>query len=459
MPQRMLRWHYRSKHESLIAVSNREFYDNQLYVIPSPQRHGELGVKLSYIENGKFLKGKNEIEAQVVAEAIMRHAREKPTWTLGVAAFSVVQRDAIIQALEKLRRADVSCESFFDPNSPDPFFIKNLENVQGDERDVIFVSVGYGPGEDGRVALNFGPVSNAGGERRLNVLMTRAKSILRIFSSMRAEDIDLNRATGRGPAVFREYLRFAQEFDAPQNSSRASPDSSSNKSAAGSGVGEADRLTEVLKRELEGRSYQVLTKVGIAGIYVDVAVLDSKNSERCIVGIALDGPNYQSARSSRDRNRTYDGVLGAQGWVMHRIWSLEWFNHPPVQLNRLIDVIEAAKKGQAARKPNRLASPVSKIERRPAASNPLELAINEPEKLPPKPTRKPATPRKVEPKTGPSEARVAKAKSTFWSSVWRGCVALGGLLVTVLKQVNLILTKLNQQTNKTSRRSPPRKKK
>jgi hypothetical protein len=320
MPQRMLRWHYRSKHESLIAVSNREFYDNQLYVVPSPERSGELGVKWSFVENGRFLKGRNEIEANVVAEAIIRHARECPQWTLGVAAFSVTQRDAILESLAKLRRNNPDLDTFFDPNAADPFFVKNLENVQGDERDAIFVSVGYGPGEDGKVSLNFGPVSATGGERRLNVLMTRAKRVLQIFSSMHAEDIDLTRATGRGPAVFREYLRYAEkggEFDAAR------------------GGRSSDRFADVVARQLEERGYSVVKQVGLAGLYVDLAIVDPDNSSRYLMGVIVDGETWSSARSARDRNRTTDGVLQSQGWLIHHLWSLDWFRRPTEQLNRL----------------------------------------------------------------------------------------------------------------------------
>jgi hypothetical protein len=320
MPQRMLRWHYRSKHESLIAVSNREFYDNQLYVVPSPERSGELGVRWRFVENGRFLKGRNENEANVVADAIMRHARECPQWTLGVAAFSVTQRDAILESLAKLRRNNPDLDSFFDPNAADPFFVKNLENVQGDERDAIFVSVGYGPGEDGKVSLNFGPVSASGGERRLNVLMTRAKRVLQIFSSMHAEDIDLTRATGRGPAVFREYLRYAEkggEFDAAR------------------GGRSSDRFADVVARQLEERGYSVVKQVGLAGLYVDLAIIDPDNSSRYLMGIIVDGETWSSARSVRDRNRTTDGVLQSQGWLIHHLWSLDWFRRPTEQLNRI----------------------------------------------------------------------------------------------------------------------------
>ena len=360
MPQRMLRWHYRSKHESLIAVSNREFYDNQLYVVPSPERSGELGVKWCFVETGRFLKGCNEIEANVVAEAIIRHARECPQWTLGVAAFSVTQRDAILESLAKLRRSNPDLDSFFDPNAVDPFFVKNLENVQGDERDAVFVSVGYGPGEDGKVSLNFGPVSATGGERRLNVLMTRAKRVLQIFSSMHAEDIDLTRATGRGPAVFREYLRFAErggEFDAAR------------------GGRSSDRFADVVARQLEERGYSVVKQIGLAGLYVDLAIIDPDNSSRYLMGIIVDGETWSSARSARDRNRTTDGVLQSQGWMIHHLWSLDWFRRPTEQLNRLIETIDSARNVKSASKETRLASTVSEISRQSGTPDPFSTSL------------------------------------------------------------------------------------
>ncbi|MEZ6122403.1 MAG: AAA domain-containing protein [Planctomycetaceae bacterium] len=372
MPQRMLRWHYRSKHESLIAVSNREFYENRLYVIPSAYRTGELGVKWHPIEGGMFKNGKNEVEAKVVAEHIMLHAKERPKWTLGVAAFSVSQRDAIIKELEALRKQDNSCENFFDPNAPDPFFVKNLENVQGDERDVIFVSVGYGPGEDGKVSLNFGPVSSSGGERRLNVLMTRAKRRCEMFSSMRAEDIDVNRVTGKGPVVFREYLRFAQNGAVV--------------TGADSGAS-GDRLVDVLQKQLAAKGYEVQTHVGIAGVFVDLAVVDPDNSDRYLLGIDIDGESYKASRSARDRDRTRHAVLGSQGWKMHRIWSLEWFKRPKEKLNELVSAIEDARRAKSAS-----SSPGNKeyqVQRTPGGPDPLSTAVADALPVPDRPVTAP----------------------------------------------------------------------
>ena len=334
MPQRMLRWHYRSKHQSLIAVSNREFYNNNLYIIPSPERTSELGLKIRFIENGRFIDRVNLIEAQTVAQAVIDHAKAHPKWTLGVGAFSVTQRDAVLKAVEKLRKENPGLEAFFDASSPDPFFVKNLENIQGDERDVIFVSVGYGPDENGKVSLNFGPVSGQGGERRLNVLMTRAKRRCEIFSSMKAEDIDLTRATGRGPAVFRAFLEYAQ---------RGAP------TTAAKGVIADDKFPEVVLAELKKKGYECQPHVGVAGVFIDLAVVDPTEPGRFLLGVVCDGNAYKSSRTARDRDRLRDQVLTAQGWSLHHLWCWDWFQRPAEQLQKLVDAIEAAKrsKGQA----------------------------------------------------------------------------------------------------------------
>ncbi|MFO0810486.1 MAG: DUF4011 domain-containing protein [Gemmataceae bacterium] len=357
MPQRMLRWHYRSKHQSLIAVSNREFYENQLYILPSPERTGELGLKFHFVDGGRFIDRINPVEAKVVAEAVLDHAAKHPNWTLGVGAFSVTQRDAVLKEVEKLRRERPGTEAFFDPNAPDPFFVKNLENIQGDERDVIFVSVGYGPDEAGRVSLNFGPVSAGGGERRLNVLMTRARRRCEIFSSLRAEDIDLSRATGAGPAVFRAFLQYAQAGD-----------QSTAKAVAGT-----DRLPELIRKQLTDKGYEVRTHVGEAGVFIDLAVVDPDHPDRYLLGVECDGPSYQSSRTARDRDRLRRQVLQAQGWTLYRVWSLDWFQQPTEQLQKLVNAIEAARRKAgkpSAAGPEALPN-VSTVERRDTGTDPL----------------------------------------------------------------------------------------
>ncbi len=333
MAQRMLRWHYRSRHHSLIAVSNHEFYDNRLFVIPSPsERGGELGVFYHRIEEAIFDRGgsaTNKVEAERVAQAVMEHARQRPDATLGVGAFSVRQRDAIIDQLERLRRQHSELEHFFAVDGPEPFFIKNLENVQGDERDVIFISVGYGPDKDGFVSMNFGPLSNEGGERRLNVLITRARERCEVFSSMGADDIDLTRVSRHGPRAFKTYLQYAKsgELDVPMPSGRD----------FGSGF-EAS-----VARVLRQHGVQLDTQVGVAGFFIDLAVKDPDRPGRYVLGIECDGASYHSSRSARDRDRIRQQVLEDRGWVIHRIWSTDWFNQPQDQLRKVLGAIERAR--------------------------------------------------------------------------------------------------------------------
>ena len=215
LPQRMLRWHYRSKHHSLIAVSNKQFYGNRLFIVPSSYDEGSgMGLVFHHLPEATFDSGgtaTNPIEAKAVADAVIRHAQEHPHLSLGVGAFSVKQQQAILDEVELVRRAHPDTEPFFtQAHQDEPFFVKNLENIQGDERDVIFISVGYGRNQSGYMAMRFGPLNAEGGERRLNVLISRAKRRCEVFSSITADDIDLERGKGAGVLAFKLFLKYAQ---------------------------------------------------------------------------------------------------------------------------------------------------------------------------------------------------------------------------------------------------------
>ena len=214
MSQRMLRWHYRSCHHSLIAVSNREFYDSRLFVVQSPTTITAMhGLHFRLVKDGVFDRANsatNRVEARAVAEAVVEHARRCPNKSLGVGAFSVSQRDAIRDELEVLQREHPELTPFFSPGRSEPFFVKNLENIQGDERDVIYISIGYARDKTGYMAMNFGPLSSQGGERRLNVLISRARERCEVFASITADDIDLQKAKSLGAAAFKTFLRFAE---------------------------------------------------------------------------------------------------------------------------------------------------------------------------------------------------------------------------------------------------------
>lgn len=330
--RRMLRWHYRSRHDSLIRVSNHEFYDDALLVAPSPADDPNKGLRFHHIANGVFDRGgsaTNRIEAEAVARAVIEHARSFPQLSLGVGTFSIAQRDAILDALELLRRKEPSFEDFFALGNREPFFVKNLENVQGDERDVIFISVGYGKDSSGYFALGFGPVSNPGGERRLNVLMTRARDCCRVFSSITADDIDLNRAKSRGAEVLKVFLSYAADrrLDVP-------------KPSGGDHDSEFERQVARAVRTL---GFEVHAQVGSAGFLIDLAVVDPEMPGRYLLGIECDGATYHRARWARDRDRLRQQVLEDQGWTIHRVWSTDWFRQPTEQLRRIASAIERAR--------------------------------------------------------------------------------------------------------------------
>ena len=333
-PQRMLNWHYRSRHESLIAVSNFEFYENKLVVFPSPDsQRNDFGLVFHYLPNTVYDRGRsraNSKEAQAVAKAVMQHARTKPEQTLGVASFSTSQMQAIQNELEILRRQDPACERFFSSHPEEPFFVKNLENVQGDERDVVIISVGYGRSADGKVTMNFGPLNKEGGDRRLNVLITRARCRCEVFTNLSADDIDLSRTQAPGVIALQRYLKYAEtgQLDIPVPTDR-----------------DADSpFEQEVAKALRHKGYRVQHQVGSGGFFIDLAVVDDQRRGRYLLGIECDGATYHSARSARDRDRLRQQVLERLGWRITRIWSTDWFQNPAREIQRVVAAIEKSRK-------------------------------------------------------------------------------------------------------------------
>ena len=316
-----------------ISSSNHEFYEDRLVIFPSPERNGRnAGLVYHYLPDTVYDRGgsrSNPGEARMVAQAVMEHARNHPDLSLGVATFSVPQMQAIEDQVEILRRKDPSCEGFFTSHPYEPYFVKNLENVQGDERDVVFISVGYGRTAAGNVPMSFGPLNQEGGERRLNVLITRARSACEVFTNLTADDIDLSRSGARGVRVFKKFLQYAKEgtLDVAFATGRE-PDSP---------------FEESVLSALQEAGYQAEPQVGSAGFFIDLAVVDPERHGRYLLGIECDGATYHSARSARDRDRLRQEVLERLGWRIHRIWSTDWFRAPERELRRLVGAIEEAK--------------------------------------------------------------------------------------------------------------------
>ena len=328
----MLRWHYRSRHPSLIAVSNSVFYDGGLVCFPSPDGVSpSMGLSFTHV-NGEYQRGKkrnNPKEAQAVAEQVLAHARKCPGETLGVVALSVAQRDTILNKLEFMRAEFPELDAFCKEGNEDPFFVKNLENVQGDERDAIFISVGYGKDAEGYMSQNFGPVSIEGGERRLNVLFTRAKKQCRVFASIRHSDIRLDATRHAGSRVLKRFLKYAEtgEMDVPILT----------------GVPMDSPFEEDVAHELQLHGHRVEPQVGSSGFRIDLAVRDPDDESRFLLAVECDGARYHSSRWARERDRLRQMVLEQKGWTFHRIWSTDWFNQRDVELRRLLDAVDLAR--------------------------------------------------------------------------------------------------------------------
>jgi very-short-patch-repair endonuclease len=329
-PQRMLRWHYRSRHESLISLSNQEFYDNRLVVFPSPGTRAGAGLVFHHLPQTVYDRGftrTNPAEAATVAQCVFDHVRKHPNQSLGVVAFSTAQRDAILNEIENLRRQHPNFEKGLQRERQEPFFVKNLENVQGDERDVIFVSIGYGRTAAGTVSQSFGPLNTAGGEKRLNVLMTRARLRCEVFTNITDEDIDTSKSASNGLRVLKSFLQYARQGRLQVPNDHDITDSPFEDAVAA-------RLIKL--------GYPVKRKVGSSTFYIDLAIADPENPGRYILGIECDGATYHAARSARDRDRLRQQVLEAMGWRIYRIWSTDWFRDEEEEIKRLIAAIDDA---------------------------------------------------------------------------------------------------------------------
>ncbi|MCW8832684.1 MAG: AAA domain-containing protein, partial [Colwellia sp.] len=331
---RRLRWHYRSRHESLIAFSNQEFYDSNLVVFPSPSsKSDEFGIKFTHVKSGRFVNQHNIEEAKVIAEAVRNHLLHRPHESLGVVAMSSKQREQIERCVEELSKDDPQFRDALadNANTEEALFLKNLENVQGDERDVIYISCTYGPQEAGAAQMpqRFGPINSAAGGRRLNVLFTRSKKRMHVFSSMTEGHIVASETSSPGVQALKSFLSFAQTGKLQQQKHTGKqPDSDFEIS-----------VMNALK--LEG--FNCVPQVGVAGYFIDLAVQDPGQPGRYLMGVECDGATYHSAKSARDRDRLRQSVLEGLGWNIKRIWSTDWFKNPQAQLKPIIEALHQLK--------------------------------------------------------------------------------------------------------------------
>src|SRR6185503_10590674 len=320
-------------HEDLIAFANQRYYGDRLQVFPAAASSPDLGVSWRRVD-GVYDRGgtrQNRIEAEAVAAEVLGRLRDpaQRARSIAVVTFSRAQRELIDDLLDAARADQPELDRFFEPSPEcsEPVIVKNLEAIQGDERDVVIVSVGYGPDPDGVFTLNFGPLSQRGGERRLNVAITRAREQLIVVSSFAPED--LATAAGQGVQDLAAVLAFAR---AGGGFARA----------ATTDAPPASPITAAIARALVERGWTVRHQVGCGAYKVDLAVVDPGDPERYIVAIETDGAAYAGAAAARDRDRLRAQVLGQLGWRMHRIWALDWWAEPAREIQRAHSAIVMA---------------------------------------------------------------------------------------------------------------------
>lgn len=328
MPSLQLSWHYRSRHESLIAFSNNEYYEGSLITFPSTDDN-DTKVHFVPVEGGHYEKGGrrcNQAEAEAIVEEIDRRLRTENLrhQSIGVIAFSVMQQGLIEDLLQERLEQDKELQEAA-LEMYEPIFVKNLENVQGDERDVILFSIGYGPDKDGKISMNFGPLNNNGGERRLNVAVSRARHEMYVFSTLRSSDIDLRRSKAKGVEGLKHFLQYAETRSLP---SEAVKSLSSAKN---------DVIARHIAAELENLGYKTAVNVGRSQFRVDVAVENKESPGTFGLAILLDGHAYRDTATTRDREVVQPSVLQGLDWKVIRVWSVDWIRNPKRVIERIIE--------------------------------------------------------------------------------------------------------------------------
>lgn len=332
LPSKYLLWHYRSKHESLIAFSNCKYYENKLMTFPSPD---DITTRLQYqhVADGIYDRGgtrQNKAEAEAVIQEVKRRLEDTsgPRRSIGIITFNTNQQGFIEDRLNDLFRDRPDLEEAAG-KLPEPIFIKNLENVQGDERDVILFSVGYGPDSGGTVSLNFGPLNRDGGWRRLNVAVSRARYEMKVFSTLTSDQINMNRTSAEGVAGLKAFLEYAERGRDALHYNTASS------------ARTTDGLVLSIADALRAKGYVVETNVGCSGYRVDIGVVSKNNPDTYSLAIVCDGYNSRSARTARDREIVQQRVLHLLGWRIHRVWALDWWHDRDRTLQDIICAIES----------------------------------------------------------------------------------------------------------------------
>ncbi|QVK21562.1 DUF4011 domain-containing protein [Mycoplasmatota bacterium] len=327
VPLTTLNWHYRSKHHNLIEISNKHFYGEELSIFPSKYKSNpDFGITYEYVD-GSFDRGKsrtNSLEARRVAQEVIKHARNNPNLSLGVATININQRDLILSEIKKMRAKDHSLDDFFSEDRNEPFFVKNLESVQGDEREVIFVSIGYAKDQNGNIIQNFGAINHIGGERRLNVLMTRSRQKCVLFTGLKAADLEVDYNTAEGVKVLKKFLDFAERTSSNIETYKTS---------------DTKEFSIEIAEELKKHGYNVTFNVGNSHYFVDIAVHNPNDESEYILGIEFDNSTYIQSRTAGERERIRNNIMRSKGWNIYKLYITSWFNNRIKEIDNILDYL------------------------------------------------------------------------------------------------------------------------
>ncbi len=331
LPPQSLRWHYRSRDESLIAFSNAHFYGGSLVTFPVPAESPDAGVEFEFVPDGLYGRGgsrANPPEAEAVVRVLSAELAKFPTREVGITAMSTAQQAEIAASLEHAALSDAVVKGWLDGgNRP-----KNLETIQGDECDTMIISLGYGRDAAGKMILNFGPLAREGGERRLNVAVTRARWKTVLVSSIKAVDIPPERTQAVGALALHDYLDYAERGAiALAGAVRINADADT----------ESPFETAVL-RELTARGLRCQAQVGVGSYRIDIGLRHPSKDGLFVLGVECDGATYHSAPCARDRDIVRQEVLERMGWRFHRVWSTNWFRNPKAEADRVVAAYEKA---------------------------------------------------------------------------------------------------------------------
>ncbi len=335
-----LNWHYRSCHESLIAFSNHHYYENKLLTFPST--FDNAGVKFIHIQNGNYDKSKtrtNSAEADAIKNEVIRRILDSDLkkYSIGIITFNQAQQKLIEDKLEEARNENPEIDNYFNDDQLESLFVKNLENVQGDERDIILFSICYGPDQYGKISMFFGPLNRVGGERRLNVAITRAKKEVVVFSTLKSEHIDLSRTKSLGVRHLKEYLEYAEK------GTKALPTYINYEKNNFNILNFEKTVAEFI----ENAGYKVEYQIGCSEYKIDLAVFDPDNPNKYILGIECDGKFYCNSSTARDRDKLRHLILEKLGWKIYRVWSTDWWQNSDKAEKELLKNIDDAIKNKS----------------------------------------------------------------------------------------------------------------